>query len=196
MKRHDHVGVEFNRPSDEGASAAFRRVGSQLGTDAGASGWYRLAWGVIGIVVLFSLAIVDVKYIGVLLLMVSRCPGRGCSPLQRLERDPLADRHRRRLRHRRSRDPGDPLLASEFTTFVVAGVLWGAGLARVAMARQSRGRPGWTWVMVAGLAALPLGIIILSEGPLYALFSVALFISLELLLQGTSCLVIAAAARR
>jgi uncharacterized membrane protein HdeD (DUF308 family) len=50
--------------------------------------------------------------------------------------------------------------------------------------------------MVAGLAALPLGIIILSEGPLYSLFSVALFISLELLLQGASCLAIAAAARR
>lgn len=161
-----------------------------------APGVVAIVSGVIGIVVLFSLAIVDVKYIGVLLLIagfaqaavVPRCKGWKGIRWHIAITVVYAIGGTAILR--------DPLLSSVFTTFVVAGVLWGAGSARVAMARQSRGRPGWSWVMVAGLAALPLGMIILSEGPLYALFSVALFISLELLLQGTGCLVIAAAARR
>ena len=50
--------------------------------------------------------------------------------------------------------------------------------------------------MVAGLAALLSGVIILSGGPLSGLFGVAMFLSLEMLLQSASCLAIAAAVRR
>jgi uncharacterized membrane protein HdeD (DUF308 family) len=160
-----------------------------------ALGVVAIASGVIGIVVLFSLAIIDVKYISVLLLTAGFaqaavalfCKGwKGArwhitiAAVYVIGGTAILC---------------DPLLSSEFTTLVAAGVLWGAGSGRMVMARQLRGRPGRGWVLFAGFAALPLGVILLYEGPLYALFSVALFISLELLLQGTSCLAIAVAAR-
>lgn len=161
-----------------------------------ASGVVAIASGVIGIVVLFSLAIIDVKYIGVLLwtaglaqvAVALLCKGWKGARWHIAIAAAYATGGTAIL--------WDPLLSSEFATLVAAGVLLGAGSARTVMARQLRGRPGRGWVLFTGLAALPLGVIILSEGPLYALFSVALFISLELLLQGTTCLAIAAAARR
>jgi uncharacterized membrane protein HdeD (DUF308 family) len=161
-----------------------------------ASGVVTIASGVVGIVVLFSLAIIDVKYIGVLLWtagLAQAAVALLCNGWK------IA---RGRIAIATVYAIGgiailwDPLLSSEITTLVVAGVLLGAGSARMVMARQVRGRPGRGWIVFAGLAALPLGVIILSEGPLYALFSVALFISLELLLEGTSCLAIAATDRR
>jgi uncharacterized membrane protein HdeD (DUF308 family) len=161
-----------------------------------APGVVAIVMGVVGIVVLFSVAIIDVWYIGELLLLVAfaqaavapRCKGWKGAHWHIAIVAVYAIGGIAIL--------WDPLLSSGYTTLVVAGVLLGAGFARTAMAWQFRGRPGWSWVMVAGLAALPLGIIVLSEGPLYGLFSVALFISLELLLQGASCLAIAVAARR
>lgn len=162
-----------------------------------ASGVVAIALGVIGIVVLFSLAIIDVKYIGVLLLTA----GLAQAAVALLCEGWKGARWHIAIAAAVYAIGGtailwDPLLSSEITTLVAAGVLLGAGSARMVMARQVRGRLGRGWVLFAGLAALPLGVIILSEGPLYALFSVALFMSLELLLQGTSCLAIAAADRR
>ena len=73
-----------------------------------APGVVAIASGVIGIVVLFSLAIVDVKYIGVLLLIAGFAQAAVAPLLQGLEGYPLAHRHRCRLRHRRNRDPVGP----------------------------------------------------------------------------------------
>jgi uncharacterized membrane protein HdeD (DUF308 family) len=187
-------------------SASNSGVTNGRGAPYGASGRNRawmlvpgvvtIASGVIGIVVLFSLAIIDVKYIGVLMwtaglaqvAIALLCKGWKGARWHIAIAAAYAIGGTAIL--------WDPLLSSEITTFVAAGVLLGAGSARMVMARQVRGRPGRGWVLFAGLAALPLGVIILSERPLYALFSVALFISLELLLQGTSCLAIAAATRK
>ena len=63
---HDHVGIGFEQRCHERARRALRRVGSHRAWML-APGVVAIASGVIGIVVLFSLAIVDVKYIGVLL---------------------------------------------------------------------------------------------------------------------------------
>jgi uncharacterized membrane protein HdeD (DUF308 family) len=187
-------------------SASNSGVANGLGPPYGASGGNRawmlasgvveIALGVVGIVVLFSLAIIDVKYIGVLLLTA----GSAQAAVALLCKGWKGERWHIAIAAAYAIGGTailwDPLLSSEITTFVAAGVLLSAGSARMVMARQVRGRLGPGWILFAGLAALPLGVIILSEGPLYSLFSVALFISLELLLQGTSCLMIAAAARK
>lgn len=161
-----------------------------------ALGVVAIVMGVVGVVIPFTLAIIDAWYVGELLLVVG---------LAQAAVIPLCKGWKGVYWHAAIAAVygiggiavlTDPLLSSGYTGFVVAGVLLAAGFARIAITRQLRGRSGWRWIMVAGLAALLSGVIILSGGPLSGLFGVALFLSLEMLLQGASCLAIAAAVRR
>ena len=161
-----------------------------------ALGVVALACGVIGLLVLFALTLVDVWYVGILLLLVAIAqvaviPGcRGWNGIywQSAIAAVYALGGVVIL--------ADPLLASAYTGAAVAGLLLGAGFARAAIARQLRARPGWMLVMLTALVALLLGVIAAVQWPLANPFDVALYLSLEMVLLGTSCLVIAAAARR
>ena len=87
----------------------------------------------------------------------------------------------------------DPLLEADYTGFIVAAVLLAAGFARLAIARRVGGG-GRRWLMGTGIAAMLLGVMLISGDRLH-LFWVALFLSLEMILQGLSCLVLGATAR-
>ena len=169
-----------------GAVARLRRWMFSLGVIV-------IAMGVIGLVVLFGLTIIDAWYVGVLLLaaavaqavLVPACKGwRGIyahgaiALIYAVGGAALL---------------ADPLIASDRTVVVVAGVVLGAGIARIVLARQVRG-PGRIIIMLSGLAALLLGIIVAAGWPLSNPFDVAFVLSLEMLLQGASCLAIILAA--
>ena len=161
-----------------------------------ALGLVSLAGGVIGLVVLFTLTIVDAWYVGILLLVVAVVQVTvipGCTGWQGIYwQSAVAAVYALGG----AAILTDPLLESAYTGAAVAGQLLVAGFARSIIARQMRPRRGWSGVMLAGLVALLLGVIAAAEGPLSNPFGVALFISLEMVLLGTSCLVIAATARR
>lgn len=78
----------------------------------------------------------------------------------------------------------DPFLASSLITAALGGVLIVIGLMRIIMSALFRKVKGWFWLLLAGIAALVLGILILTQWPLSGLWFIGLLISIELLICG------------
>ena len=89
----------------------------------------------------------------------------------------------------------DPVGASAFLTMILAGVIFVIGLLRFVMALQMRGQGGWAWPLLGGVVAMLLGVLIFAQWPSSALWVIGLFVSIELLIHGTSLLTVAWAAR-
>lgn len=89
----------------------------------------------------------------------------------------------------------DPVLASTVITALVGWTLIVIGILRLVMAISSHGIQGWVFTLIASLAAIVLGGIILMQWPVSSLWVVGMFISIELLLNGLSYIIMALAMR-
>jgi uncharacterized membrane protein HdeD (DUF308 family) len=89
----------------------------------------------------------------------------------------------------------DPVAASLSLTLFVAAMLLVTGALRVVMAFQMRPVRGWGWVLAGGSMSLLLGIAILVQWPVSGLLAIGLFVALELMIAGWSCILFALAAR-
>lgn len=90
----------------------------------------------------------------------------------------------------------DPLLASTVITALIGWTLVIIGLVRLVMAIALHGTAGWIFTLIASLAAIVLGGIILMQWPLSSLWVIGLFISIELLLNGLSYMIMALSMRK
>lgn len=161
-----------------------------------ALGLVMLAIAATGITILFSLALYDIRYIGVLLLLagvfhaVVAAGCRGWASVFWL------------LAVAAVYSVGglmvvfDPTLEAEVTRSALAGVILSAGLVRAALTWSFRGGSPSRWMVFAGLAALPLAAAVLFGGPLAGAFGVALLLTCEMFLQGGSCLTVAVSSRK
>ena len=89
----------------------------------------------------------------------------------------------------------DPIAASLSLTLFIAAMLLVAGVLRAVMAFQMRPVRGWGWVLAGGVMSLLLGIAILVQWPVSGLLAIGLFVALELMIAGWSCILFALAAR-
>lgn len=89
----------------------------------------------------------------------------------------------------------DPVAASLSLTLFIAAMLLATGALRVIIALQMRPIRGWVWVLVGGIASVLLGILIMADWPVTGLFAIGLFVAIELILDGWSCILIALAAK-
>lgn len=89
----------------------------------------------------------------------------------------------------------DPVLASTLITALIGWTLVIIGIIRLVMAVSLRGTKGWGFSLIASLAAIILGGIILMQWPVSSLWVIGMFISIELLLNGLSYVIIAVAMR-
>jgi uncharacterized membrane protein HdeD (DUF308 family) len=89
----------------------------------------------------------------------------------------------------------DPVAASLSLTLFIAAMLIVAGVLRVVMALQMRPVRGWLWVLGGGMLSVLLAVAILVQWPLSGLLAIGLFVALELLIDGSSCMLFALAAR-
>ncbi len=89
----------------------------------------------------------------------------------------------------------DPMLAAAGFTLMLAWVLIIVGIMRIIMAFQLRDSKGWFWPLLAGIASIVLGGIILAEWPISGLWVIGLFVAIELIFNGWSYVFIALAAR-
>ena len=89
----------------------------------------------------------------------------------------------------------DPVLASTVITALIGWTLVVIGIIRLMMAVSLHGKQGWFFTLVASLAAIILGGIILMQWPLSSLWVIGMFISIELLLNGLSYVIMALAMR-
>ncbi|KTD52371.1 acid-resistance membrane protein [Legionella rubrilucens] len=90
----------------------------------------------------------------------------------------------------------DPVLASVMITAMIAWLLIIIGIARCIMAFSIRESTGWYWLLLAGIAALILGILILVQWPMSGFWVIGLFIAIEMLINGWSYIFLALAMRR
>ena len=90
----------------------------------------------------------------------------------------------------------DPFLASTIITALLAWTLILIGVTRVIMAFAIRESQGWVWLLLAGLAALVLGIMILMHWPASGLWVIGMLISVELIVNGWGYIFLALALRR
>jgi uncharacterized membrane protein HdeD (DUF308 family) len=89
----------------------------------------------------------------------------------------------------------DPVAASLSLTLFIAAMLLVVGALRVVMALQMRPVRGWGLMLAGGIMSLLLGIAIVVQWPLSGLLAIGLFVALELMIAGWSCILIALAAR-
>ncbi len=89
----------------------------------------------------------------------------------------------------------DPVAASLSLTLFIAAMLLVVGVLRVVMALQMRPVRGWGWVLAGGIMSLLLGLAIVVQWPISGLLAIGLFVALELIIDGWSCIWFALAAR-
>jgi uncharacterized membrane protein HdeD (DUF308 family) len=89
----------------------------------------------------------------------------------------------------------NPLSASALLTLLLGGVLIGIGVVRIVMAMQWRGFKNWIWPLIGGIAAIILGLMILTSWPISGFWVIGLFVSIEMIFSGWSYIIIALGAR-
>ena len=89
----------------------------------------------------------------------------------------------------------DPFLASTLITVLLAWIFIIIGAARIFMAFSLRHGVGWVWLLLAGIAALIIGVLILMQWPLSGLWVIGLFIAIDMLMTGWSYIFMALALR-
>jgi len=66
---------------------------------------------------------------------------------------------------------------------------------RILMALQLRGTSSWVWPLVTGIVAVLLGSVIAARWPISGLWVIGLFVAIEMIIHGWSCIVIALVAK-
>jgi len=89
----------------------------------------------------------------------------------------------------------NPVLASSIFTIMLAWSIVAAGVLRLIMAYQNRGLPGWGLMLLGGIVSLGLGLMIIARWPASGLFVIGLFIAIELVVNGWTCITVSLAAR-
>lgn len=89
----------------------------------------------------------------------------------------------------------DPVSASISLTLFIAILLLATGVLRLLVGWELRPAPGAGWVLFGGATSILLGVLVLAQWPASGLFAIGLFVAIELIVDGWSCLFIALAAR-
>lgn len=90
----------------------------------------------------------------------------------------------------------NPLLASAALTLLLGMFLIAAGVFRIVLAMQMRASSHWGWVVVSGVITLLLGAIIVLHWPVSSLYTLGIFLGVDLIIAGTSWLAAGLAFRR
>jgi uncharacterized membrane protein HdeD (DUF308 family) len=90
----------------------------------------------------------------------------------------------------------DPVRASALLTLLLGAVLIGIGIVRIVIALQWRGYRNWGWPLVGGIAAVILGLMILTSWPVSGFWVIGLYVAIEMIFSGWSYIIIALGARQ
>ena len=88
----------------------------------------------------------------------------------------------------------DPVRAAAVLTLLLAAAFFTGGLLRIIFSLVER-YPSWPWVVLNGVVDLILGGVILSGWPASTLWVIGLFVGIDLLFHGWSCVILALTVR-
>jgi uncharacterized membrane protein HdeD (DUF308 family) len=89
----------------------------------------------------------------------------------------------------------DPVRAAAVLTLLFAATFFAGGLLRIVFSLSER-FPSWPWVLLNGVVDLILGILIWRGWPESSLWVIGLFVGIDLLFHGWSCVILALTARQ
>ncbi|MFW2438930.1 MAG: HdeD family acid-resistance protein [Arenicellales bacterium] len=90
----------------------------------------------------------------------------------------------------------NPMLASATLTLFIAWALIAIGIIRIIVAFKIKGAPGWIWTLIAAIAAIVLGIMILNNWPESGLWVIGMFVAIELIFNGWGLIMLGVAAKK
>jgi uncharacterized membrane protein HdeD (DUF308 family) len=90
----------------------------------------------------------------------------------------------------------NPLLASAVLTLILAIALVAGGVLRIWVGMKARPDANWGWVVAGGVITLLLGLIIAIGWPVNSLWTLGMFLAIDLIFQGWSFIAFGLALRR
>jgi len=82
----------------------------------------------------------------------------------------------------------NPFLTAVWLTLLLGAALVASGIMRVFLAFGMKQGTPWVWVAVSGLVTLVLGVIILAHWPVSAVYTLGIFLGIDLVIAGASWL--------
>ncbi len=79
----------------------------------------------------------------------------------------------------------NPLLAAALLTLVLGASLVASGLVRIFLAFSMKRESPWIWVALSGVITLLLGGIILAHWPVSSVYTLGIFLGIDLIFAGT-----------
>jgi uncharacterized membrane protein HdeD (DUF308 family) len=80
----------------------------------------------------------------------------------------------------------NPLLTAVWLTLILGAALVASGVMRIFLAFNMQHGSPWIWVVVSGLITLLLGVIILIHWPISSLYTLGIFLGVDLVFAGAS----------
>jgi len=80
----------------------------------------------------------------------------------------------------------NPLLTAVWLTLFLGAALVASGIVRIFLGFSMRSGSPWVWVVVSGLITLVLGLIILAHWPFSAVYTLGIFLGVDLVFAGAS----------
>jgi len=90
----------------------------------------------------------------------------------------------------------NPLLASAVLTLILGAGLAASGIVRIVLAFQMKEGTPWIWVALSGVVTTLLGAMILAKWPVSSLFTLGIFLGMDLLFAGASWIGVGLALRK
>jgi uncharacterized membrane protein HdeD (DUF308 family) len=80
----------------------------------------------------------------------------------------------------------NPLLTAVWLTLILGAALVASGIMRIFLAFNMKAGSPWIWVVVSGVITLLLGLIILAHWPVSSLWTLGIFLGVDLVFAGAS----------
>jgi uncharacterized membrane protein HdeD (DUF308 family) len=80
----------------------------------------------------------------------------------------------------------NPLLTAVWLTLILGAALVASGIVRIYLGFTMRSDSPWVWVVISGLITLILGVIILAHWPVSSLWTLGIFLGVDLVFAGAT----------
>ena len=80
----------------------------------------------------------------------------------------------------------NPLLTAVWLTLILGAALVASGIMRIFLGFNMKAGSPWIWVVVSGIITLVLGLIILAHWPLSSVYTLGIFLGIDLVFAGAS----------
>jgi len=78
----------------------------------------------------------------------------------------------------------NPLFAAKILTLLLGASLITAGIAKIIVASDTKGRPSWYFIVLGGVVTLLVGVVIMAKWPVGSLYILGIFLAVDLIVTG------------